>query len=300
MVVTFPTPGPNNMGWVIEDYDELSSDLSIFIEVETTREEEPHFDPRASIAYGPSRTIVRRSSYYGMIDEIELDGPITYHHVQHPAGIITRLVGSVGGKPWIIARLIDPRSQSPTSSTPSRSKDMTEYTDDQINEAIMLANQTGAVYAWETEMYRNVIECLPKPQDDWQECTFDDIRKGDRVKRVYTFPNGSVGASEGIAAKKEPGFAAHWRWVDQDGLILGISSDNNDPHVTFSRIPAPVVHPDPSEHPAIYVKDSHIVNFIPKIMVWYREAYVAGRQCLFPKQITDWHPVDPAKVIADE
>lgn len=117
MVATLPTPGPSNVGWVIEDYDELSSDLSIFVEVETFREEELHFDPRAPFTYGPSRTIVRRSSYYGMIDEIELDGPLTFHHVQHPSDAIVQLVGSVGGKPWIIARLLDTMSRDLTSTT---------------------------------------------------------------------------------------------------------------------------------------------------------------------------------------
>lgn len=164
---------------------------------------------------------------------------------------------------------------------------MTKYTDDQVNEAIMLANQTGKVYVWETEMYRNVIKHLPKPRDYWQECSWGDVLHTDaRVKAEYISGTVIEGIPDGVS---DDGIYI------VDGNFIPFSTD-----ARWYRIPTPVVHPDPAEHPVIYAKDSDdIVNFVPKIMVWYRDSYVAGWQCLSPEQITDWQQIDPAKVVAN-
>lgn len=130
------------------------------------------------------------------------------------------------------------------------------------------------------------LDSAMTPQDDWQECGFNDFRPTDkRVKAAFI--GGSI--IEGTPDRRN---SEHVFLVD--GPVISSHDD-----ATFYRIPAPVVHPDPTECPVIYAKDSDIVNFVPKIMVWYRDSYVAGWQGLSPEQITDWQQIDPAKVVAD-
>lgn len=130
------------------------------------------------------------------------------------------------------------------------------------------------------------LDSAMTPQDYWQECSWGDVLHTDaRVKAEYISGTVIEGIPDGIS---DNGVYL------VDGNLIPYSPD-----AKWYRIPAQVVHPDPAEHPVIYVRDSDIVNFVPKIMVWYRDAYVAGRQGLFPEQITDWQQIDPAKVVAN-
>lgn len=140
----------------------------------------------------------------------------------------------------------------------------------------------------------NKLDNAMNQQDDWEECLYRDIRKGDRVKRVMTHDSGTTETREGVAETVDRFDVS----CSMRQIITGIE-DSRNTIVKLYRIPAPVQHPDPTEHPVIYVRDSDIVGFIPKIMVWYRDSYVAGRQCFSPERITDWQQVDPAKVVAD-
>lgn len=181
-----------------------------------------------------------------------------------------------------------------------------EYTEQQLDHAMGASHDiTGDDDILEVsfEGIRAFLNSLPEPdpQDDWEACEFADIRKGDRVKEVVNHGHGTIEAIEGVAHFKAPGIGGHLAWKPRGSVYqLALDDHESDSHkVTLYRIPAPVVAPDPVEHPVIYVRDSDIVNFVPKIMVWYRDAYVAGRQGLSPEQITDWQQIDPAKVVAD-
>src|SRR5699024_3789765 len=84
---------------------------------------------------------------------------------------------------------------------------------------------------------RAILEALPEPeQDDWQECTFEDIRKGDRVRAIS--PNGDL--SE-FTVKHIDRLLAHGEYDEVAHTTTA----------TFYRIPAPVQHPDPDFHPVV-------------------------------------------------
>lgn len=170
---------------------------------------------------------------------------------------------------------------------------MTKYTDEQINEAIMLANQTGRVYSWETEMYRNVIKHLPTPaSDEWIECAFEDIQKGDRVRMVQ------AGRTTDFHL---PVIEAH-----PTHLVLQDNTQCSNFHkAVYYRIPAPVVHPDPKKHPVILVHEASgitrnppVVALSARIPETERYRYVfSGYGAQWPSDITEW---EPAKVVADD
>lgn len=159
---------------------------------------------------------------------------------------------------------------------------------DFINDQIWHAAKQAALA---TDYYKIVptnylqafINALPDPS--YPEIPIEDVRKGDRV-RITT----SRGSQYEVTVDRMDSYT--WRWNGGSVYISAIES--------VHLIERPVNHPDPVEHPVIYVKDCDLVNFIPEIMVWYRDSYVAGRQCLSPERITDWQPIDPAKVVADD
>lgn len=137
---------------------------------------------------------------------------------------------------------------------------------------------------------QHLLDALPEPaQDDWQQCTANELQDGDLYRAE---------SSDANIEYKQPitkcAIVGDWVEVQHVG---GMKSSARISSNTFYRIPAPINHPDPEQHPVIYVKECDLVNFIPKIMVWYRDSYVAGQQCLSPERITDWSPIDPAKVV---
>ena len=95
----------------------------------------------------------------------------------------------------------------------------------------------------EVATFWNKRHALPDPQDDWQECTFEDIQKGDRFKVEHA--NWS--------------YEGQVKWIDAEVICYdprfgtAITPQNIDDMrgITLYRIPAPVVHPDPEDHPVI-------------------------------------------------
>ena len=171
---------------------------------------------------------------------------------------------------------------------------MTKYTDDQINEAIMLANHTGKVYAWETEMYRDVIDYLPDADNEWEPSNVTYVRKGDRVR--WTVPGCEDNESYEIVVAAV---------TNQDGVVLHSETRTYyfPPGSVVDRIPAPVDHPNPAEHPVILIREAVVKHDPPVVAIAMRERvcneliYVFGEYgALSPTKITDW---SPAKVVAD-
>jgi hypothetical protein len=170
------------------------------------------------------------------------------------------------------------------------------FTDEQINEALSAATRNNRgisieSFSDETEWHqdelqdlRAILDALPEPEtDDWQPCTIDQIRKGDRFK------------VEGRGWHYES-TATH---IDIDVVCVNprtgsfITRDEVDQidEITLYRIPAPVVHPDPEVHEFIFTDG----------MVWrankVRTTYHCHGQMMRPEWITDW---TPGKVVEDD
>ena len=146
-----------------------------------------------------------------------------------------------------------------TNTTPSRSKDMTEYideteyTDEELALAIHAATyvRSGSIsishdisqasrqiHTSLLSDLRAILKHLPAQQGDWQECGFNDLRPTDkRVKAVFI--GGSVIEGTPDQSSSESIFLV-------DGPVIHTYDE-----ATFYRIPAPIVHPDPEEHPVI-------------------------------------------------
>lgn len=132
--------------------------------------------------------------------------------------------------------------------------------------------------------------------DDWQQCRFEDIQKGDRVKRIFTKVSGSKITKEGVAEHLVDGSI----WSTSCGMRL--ASNNYVPHetglVTLYRIPAPVTHPDPEEHPVIVIYRPNGNGKTPVSYAWTGQHYRSfdGQEYFSANEITDW---SPAKVVAN-
>ena len=153
---------------------------------------------------------------------------------------------------------------------------------------------TGDDYILEVsfEGIRAFLNALPEPQDDWIECAFEDIQKGDRVRIVtenfyteYDHPVLEVGQTS----------------ICSTILFACGTRAFLDDYNALYRIPAPVVTPNPAEYPVILVTAADRVAYDqPEPHVWDGEAYSAldrALSYLMPTQITDW---SPAKVVADD
>jgi hypothetical protein len=133
-------------------------------------------------------------------------------------------------------------------------------------------------------------DALPEPDDDWQECGFNDFLPTDkRVKAV--FAGGSI--IEGTPDRRN-----HEHVFLVDGPVIHSYDD-----ATFYRIPAPVQHPDPAQHPVIldpHTTDDEVFDYA----VWDAEdfylcythegEYMRGAE---PSEITKF---TPAKVVAED
>lgn len=118
---------------------------------------------------------------------------------------------------------------------------MLNYTAEQIREAIREINGMSSedtvseIVVWK---YEKFISALPEPQQDWQECTWDDILHTDeRVKAEYISGTVIEGIPDGIS---DNGIYL------VDSNFIPFSTD-----ARWYRIPAPVVAPDPAEHPVV-------------------------------------------------
>lgn len=140
----------------------------------------------------------------------------------------------------------------------------------------------------------NKLDSAMTPQDDWQECKFADIRKGDRVKRVEPLIGDATETIEGTAVTVDENWA-----LTKGGTTLAHSRDIKKPDLAIYRIP--VTHPDPAEHPVIIVHKALAYDFTQtpdggQAMMWNGDTYENADYEFFCKDITDW---TPAKVVAN-
>lgn len=128
---------------------------------------------------------------------------------------------------------------------------------------------------------------LPDQPDEWQECTFDEIRKGDLVKRVMV-KGSSTRTIEGYAYDVSNNY-----WLDIDDNILASGYDTPEDGYWLYRKPKRVVHPDPDEHLLILVTTTVYTEYNPPAAhVWDGNAYIGINDFsyLMPDSITDWTP----------
>jgi len=142
-----------------------------------------------------------------------------------------------------------------------------------------------------TVFLKRFLDHLPESDDDWQECGFNDFLPTDkRVKAV--FAGGSI--IEGTPDRRN-----HEHVFLVDGPVIHSYDD-----ATFYRIPAPVQHPDPAEHPVIIVDTNYGGLKGRHPFVWDGEIYAAVSGPIKhanPETITDWEPADIVpKVVEDD
>ena len=164
------------------------------------------------------------------------------------------------------------------------------FTDDQIISAIrkmpMITDHNEYVAKWEFDMFSQFLDALPEPQDEWQPCRFEDIRKGDRVQ--YETPDALI----------KPKHPVLRNFGDDLGFVGGMKVWDH-PDVKWYRIPAPVQHPDPEKHPVIIVHESNpAVYDYPLEMMWDGgNCYESPKVALHVKSITRF---TPAKVVPED
>lgn len=119
---------------------------------------------------------------------------------------------------------------------------------------------------------------------DWQECAFEDIRIGDLVKAVRH--NGDYMVFTAEATTPLSVYGEDWHVSHPADEVL-------------YRIP--VKTPDPSEHPAIVVINADGYDGEePAVLVWTGLVYENRLWAFDQHRITEWKPIDIAKVIADD
>lgn len=177
------------------------------------------------------------------------------------------------------------------------------WTDEGISEWLLRLTQFIAL-GGTLESLQEYIDSNLRPENQWQVCTFEDIRKGDRVK---TYENG-VTTIYDHPVKSTHQSNSQGRYIAfESGKGAYLSLETN-----LYRIPAPVQHPDPAEHPVIAnvavekpgTNSTHRYDYA----TWDAEAYYlcwnndgkyyGGWE---PSTITEWEPAGVApKVVADD
>ena len=167
-----------------------------------------------------------------------------------------------------------------------------EYDDEQIFESNKIAARTTGrdwIARFNLSDVRAILDALTEPEDDWEACEFADIRKGDRVKLVTTSRFSlTVKTLEATAKHKDRG-----AWLDENSETI-VCFPANGTQEKLYRIPAPVQHPDPSEHPVI-------IDEMGEPWFWAGlddDYHSPTRPSTFrsPSDFTIW---TPAKVVAD-
>lgn len=156
------------------------------------------------------------------------------------------------------------------------------YDTDQLKAAHKVAAKKISINELHTTKYLSAfLDALPEPDtDDWKECAWGDILPTDkRVKAEYA--SGTI--IEGVPDE-----------ISDDGIYLSDGvfiwySEN----AKWYRIPAPVQHPDPAEHPVII--DSGDAWFWNPHQEMYQQAGAAEYR--FPEGFTNW---GAAEVITTE
>ena len=158
---------------------------------------------------------------------------------------------------------------------------------------------TGDDYILEVSLegIRAFLNALPEPQDDWEQCTIDQIRKGDRVR--WQVPD-----IEDICIYEI--VASHTKRADPGWFLF---SDHEcyhfPPGAVVDRIPG-AQHPDPAQHPVIIVHKTGTVIWDERPAYWNpeeREYVFQGAFCtaFLPGEITEWEPASIVpKVVEDD
>lgn len=192
---------------------------------------------------------------------------------------------------------------------------MTEYTDEELAQAIYIAaydrmdsidinhdisQETHQIHISVLNDLRAILEHLPvkgEPAEEWEPCTFGDIRKGDRVRRVQS------GRTTDFHSPVIEAHASHL--IFQGGMQCGKLHN-----ALYYRIPAPIVTPDPAEHPTIIVREiaytlGNTSGKVYEQALWNhgdsdtgRYNTSAGRE-LRPERIIDWKPANMIEVADD-
>lgn len=175
-----------------------------------------------------------------------------------------------------------------------------EFTDDQIIDAKHAAARHMSrdwISRFNVKDIRAFLNALPEPQDDWEECAFEDIQKGDLVKWFYRDKdreNTCIGVAHRLAYTNEA-------WVTESGAIVADISVQGQ----YYRIPAPVQHPDPLHDLTILVHGAYGNQYkFPSAYTSDGSAYNIvglGDTRILPEDITEWEPAKVVpKVVADD
>lgn len=173
---------------------------------------------------------------------------------------------------------------------------MNKYTEDQLYKAIVMAQTFGpAPVECSTSDLRRMLDHLPDQPDEWEECNYEDIKGTDqKVRAVY---------GDGVIIEG-PVQEIYVSTV----VLVGEHRLPRLQAAKYYRIPAPVVHPDPAEHPVIV----NVAVDKPGTNVTHRYDYATWDaqdhyECWNndgsyygawePSTIREW---TPGKVIADE
>lgn len=167
-----------------------------------------------------------------------------------------------------------------------------EYTDTQLRQAVadFLEDEKADLsvsalgepfWTQQVKALRKMLDALPEPKtDDWQQCRFEDIHKGDQIK--YVTEISTVIPHRPVTE------------IDQGDIIIGDQIRiTSRPDAKYYRIPAPVVHPDPAVHKLIRC------NVTDRILMATPDGgYISEHGITWPpSNFEDW---TPAKVVEDD
>lgn len=170
-----------------------------------------------------------------------------------------------------------------------------EYTDIEMTAAADIAvTQTSSTYSAVGLPYlRAFLDALPEPQDDWQQCTFEDVSMFDESV-LFVFDDGTKVQGKPYSRNKTD----IYMWVGDLAYVISLR-DVKKGKATIYRKPKKIDHPNPAEHPVIIVHLHNGVKETKRAFVWNGESYGCldgPHSFLAPHQITEW---SPAKVVAD-
>lgn len=160
-----------------------------------------------------------------------------------------------------------------------------------INSAIVKASEEHPqIRGLEVAPVAAILSYLPDPEPDgeWEQYDVRSVRKGDRVR--WTVPGSEDNESYEIVVAAV---------TNEDGVVL--DSESHSYYFPYGsvvdRIPAPVQHPDPEDHPVIIIYRPNGNGKSPVSYAWTGKHYRSfdGQEYFSVREITDW---SPAKVVA--
>src|SRR5690625_1308668 len=167
-----------------------------------------------------------------------------------------------------------------------------EFTDDQIIDAKHAAARHMSrdwISRFNVKDIRACLDALPEPQDEWEQCTIDQIRKGDRFKvegRGWHYESTAIHIDVDIVCVNP-----------RTGSFITRDEVDQINEITLYRIPAPVQHPDPEEHEFIIIYGGEVLRYDGHRYYINR----VGKPTSLEMIMANWTPVDVVpKVAADD